>query len=78
MTIESNSKYSVPNGFNFLGNKNASIKFLRCAKNDTAFLQLAQTLVEVIPATAANAAIALNDNEYWTSYGKSYWAFGLQ
>jgi hypothetical protein len=78
MTIESNSKYSVPNGFNFLGNKNANIKFLRCAKNDTAFLQLAQTLVTVSPANAATAKTELNANGYWTSYNEANWAFGLQ
>lgn len=78
MTIESNSKYNVPTGYNFLGNKNANIKFLRCAKNDAAFIALAQTLVEVIPATVPNALQMLNDNGYWTSYGKSYWTFGYQ
>lgn len=78
MTIQSNSKYNVPDNYNFLGNKNVNIKFLRCAKNDSAFIALAQTLVEVIPATVPNALQMLNDNGYWTSYGKSYWTFGYQ
>jgi len=84
MTIQENSMYNVPDSFNFFGNKNASIKFLRSpitgvpVVDDAAFVALAQSLVEVIPATAANAKIQLNNNEYWTSYGESYWTYGYQ
>lgn len=78
MTIQENSTYNVPDSFNFFGNKNASIKFLRCQQNDAAFIELAQSLVEVIPATALNAKIQLNSNGYWTSYGETPWAYGYQ
>lgn len=84
MTIQENSLYSVPDGFNFFGNKNASIKFLRSpvtsvpAVDDAAFVTLVQSLFEVIPPTAAAAKIALNDNDCWTSYGETPWAYGYQ
>jgi hypothetical protein len=69
VTILSEPLYSVPSGFQFLGDSFASLGFWRSKfATDESFLELVLNKTGQTFATGIQAKIWLNDNGYWTSY----------
>jgi hypothetical protein len=69
VTILSEPLYSVPSGFQFLGDSFASLGFWRSkTETDEDFLDLVKNKTGQTFATGDQAKTWLNDNGYWTSY----------
>lgn len=70
MTVMNVPKFSVPAGYNFLGNITASVAFNRSSTlSEASFIELAETLSGQTFATGNDANTYLNDiMEYWTSW----------
>jgi hypothetical protein len=74
MIVQNLSSYSIPNGYNFLGNLTASVGFYRTDEfTDGSFIVLSQSVSEEYgtPQTfssATEASIWLTNNGYWNSY----------
>jgi len=69
VTILSEPLYSVPSGFQFLGDSFASLGFWRSqSMTDESFLSLVLNKTGQTFATGKEAKTWLNNNGYWTSY----------
>jgi hypothetical protein len=70
VTILSEPLYSVPSGFQFLGDSFASLGFWRSkTETDEDFLDLVKNKTGQTFATGSQAKTWLNTNGYWTSWG---------
>ena len=71
MTIQNISKFSVPQGFTFLGKGTASLGFVRSlAKTEGSFISKAEEVSQNTQnfTTGTDAKTWLNSHGYWTSY----------
>jgi hypothetical protein len=69
VTLLSQPVYSVPSGFTFLGETNASVGFYRSADlTENSFVELTNTVFGQNFANGTDCKIWLNDNGYWTSF----------
>jgi hypothetical protein len=69
MIIQNSSAYSVPSGYNFLGNFTASVGFYRSANlTENSFVELTNTVFGQNFTNGTDCKTWLNDNGYWTSF----------
>jgi hypothetical protein len=69
MIVQNSSTYSVPSGYNFLGNLTASVGFYRSADlAESSFVELTNTVFGQNFANGNECKTWLNDNGYWTSF----------
>jgi hypothetical protein len=69
MIIQNSPAYSVPSGYNFLGNITASVGFFRTnGLDENEFVQLANTVSNSNYTTASEASLGLTASGYWNSY----------
>ena len=69
VTLLSQPIYSVPSGFTFLGETNASVGFYRSTGlTDSSFINLTNSLFSQSFSSATEASIWLTNNGYWNSY----------
>jgi hypothetical protein len=69
VTLLSQPVYSVPSGFTFLGETNASVGFYRSADlTENSFVELTNTVFGQNFANGTDCKTWLNDNGYWTSF----------
>jgi hypothetical protein len=69
VTLLSQPVYSVPSGFTFLGETNASVGFWRSADlTESSFVELTNTVFGQNFTNGTDCKTWLNDNGYWTSF----------
>jgi hypothetical protein len=69
VTLLSQPVYSVPSGFTFLGETNASVGFYRSADlTESSFVELTNTVFGQNFTNGSESKTWLNDNGYWTSF----------
>ena len=69
MTIQNFPKFDIPNGFTFLGNVTASLKFKKSkALTDNSFIDLTNNIFNQSFTGATDASVWLKNNGYWNSY----------
>jgi hypothetical protein len=69
MIVQNSSRYSVPSGYNFLGNFTASVGFYRSADlTENSFVELTNTVFGQNFTNGTDCKTWLNDNGYWTSF----------
>ena len=71
MIVQNTSSYSIPSGYNFLGNLTASVGFYRSADlTENSFVELTNTVFGQNFTGGTQAKTYLNTNGYWTSYSE--------
>jgi hypothetical protein len=69
MIVQNSSTYSVPSGYNFLGNLTASVGFFQSVDlTENSFVELTNTVFGQNFANGTDCKTWLNDNGYWTSF----------
>jgi hypothetical protein len=69
MIVQNSPTYSVPSGYNFLGNFTASVGFFESVDlTENSFVQLTNTVFSQNFTNGLDAKTWLNDNGYWTSF----------
>jgi hypothetical protein len=69
MIVQNTSSYSIPSGYNFLGNLTASVGFYRSADlTENSFVELTNTVFGQNFTNGTECKTWLNDNGYWTSF----------
>ena len=69
VTLLSQPVYSVPSGFTFLGETNASVGFYQSTDlTDNSFVELTNSVFNQTFSSATDASIWLTNNGYWNSY----------